>query len=349
MASTTDIAVNTDLIDSVTTRSNRAAQQWRPGASVRDVRPLTGGTSSLTFIADIHEPSAATTESVVIKVAPPDLEPVRNRDVLRQGRVMTALTDAPGVAAPAVYFTDAGAPPRIPPFVVMARVPGECVEPLLDAERPLGETTRAQTYRRFLDAARILGKLHRVRPVDVGLDSEPLVTLQDEIDRWTRAFETVPEDLQGDYLSAAAALHATAPTPAPPVINHGDYRLGNTLCVDDRVTAIIDWEIWSIGDPRIDLTWLTYFTDEAGHPAAARNQPCGTPSVAEVVAAYQESLGAPVTDIDWFHALTRYKEAAATGLLIKRARRKGGLSRSFAQMEPALPGLVAEAKSLVGY
>ncbi|MFT4124714.1 MAG: phosphotransferase family protein [Gordonia sp. (in: high G+C Gram-positive bacteria)] len=336
------------LIADITDRVSLAARQWRPDAAIDRVRPLTGGTSSLTFIAEIAAVEDGG-EALVIKIAPPGLPPVRNRDVLRQGRVMSALAGADGVAVPAIRFSDPGSPPERPPLIAMDMIPGECTEPLLDAERPRDPATREQTRHRFLDAVRMLGNLHRLRPAALGLGLEAPVPLAAEIDRWTRAFETVPADLQGDYRSAADALSATMPEPVAPVINHGDFRLGNTLCVGDRITAIIDWEIWSVGDPRIDLSWLAYFTDEAGHPAAAGSQPCGTPAITEVVAGYEEAVGTAVRDLEWFHALTRYKEAAATGLLIKRARRKGTLSRSFQQMEPALPALVAEARTLVGY
>lgn len=195
----------------------------------------------------------------------------------------------------------------------------------------------------------MLGKLHRVVPSDVGLGDEPTVSLRDEIDRWSRAFETTPPDLQGEYRACAKALHDTMPAAERPVINHGDYRLGNTLCEGTAVQAIIDWEIWSIGDPRVDLTWLTYFTDEGNHPAAPpRRELSGTPSVAEVVREYESAFGAAVTDIDWFNALTRYKEAAATALLIKRARKNGSMNAPFKRMEPALPSLLADARTLTG-
>lgn len=330
------------LIADIEARAHAAGQAWRPGLELTDVRPLAGGTSSLTFIADTTHDGVA--ESLVLKVAPPGLEPVRNRDVIRQGRVMNALQAAEGVAAPAVYFED----DALPPFVAMQMVPGECVEPLLSADRPRDEATKAQNRARYLDAARMLAKLHSADPAAIGLGDESVVNLGDEIDRWTRAFETVPDDLRGDYRACARALHETMPAAAPPVVNHGDYRLGNTLCDGDVVTAIIDWEIWSVGDPRIDLTWLAYFTDEAGHPAADPGGPCGTPTIAEVVDAYEQALGRKVEDIDWFHALTRYKEAAATALLIKRARKRGALTPTFQRMEPALPGLLAEALSLIG-
>lgn len=335
------------FVADLTARATEAAASWRPGVEISNVRSLTGGSSSLTFIADAVTGSG--TEPVVLKVAPPGLEPVRNRDVLRQGRVMQAVQDAPGVAAPAIRFEHPGSPPEIPPFVAMQMLPGECVEPILDGDRPRDEETRADNHARYVDATRMLAHLHQITPADVGLGAEPQVTLADEIDRWTRAFETVPEDLRGDFQTCAKALHATTPPAVPAVINHGDYRLGNTLCVGPRVTAIIDWEIWTVGDPRIDLTWLSYFTDEAQHPATKGSEPCGTPTIDEVIRTYEAALGGSVADIEWFHALTRYKEAAATGLLIKRARRSGTMSESFQMMEPALPGLLAEALTLIGY
>ncbi|ARE37876.1 aminoglycoside phosphotransferase (plasmid) [Rhodococcus sp. BH4] len=334
------------LVRELASRTAVAAEKWRAGTTVTDVRALTGGASSLTFIAELEH--GGLSESVVLKVAPPGLAPLRNRDVIRQGRVMNALQGKFGVKAPIVRFDDSGDPPNVPPFVAMEVVPGECVEPLLEAERVRDAESRRQTRARFLSAARMLGHLHRVNPCDVGLGDEPVMELSGEIDRWTRAFETLPDDLRGDFQACAQALHETMPVALPPVVNHGDYRLGNTLCEGDAVTAIIDWEIWSVGDPRVDLTWLTYFTDEAKHPAAAGTGPCGAPTVAEVVREYEQALGRSVPDIDWFNALTRYKEAAATGLLIKRARKGGIVNSSFTLMEPELPNLLSEAMSLIG-
>jgi aminoglycoside phosphotransferase (APT) family kinase protein len=153
----------------------------------------------------------------------------------------------------------------------------------------------------------------------------------------------VPPDLQGEYEHCAQALRATMPAPLPPVVNHGDYRLGNTLCADGRVTAVIDWEIWSVGDPRIDLSWFAFFTDEARHPAMPSPGPTGMPTATDLLARY----GRELPDLRWFDALTRYKEAGATALLIKRGRKAGDLPDSLERMVPALPDLVREAEELV--
>ncbi|MEX5637747.1 phosphotransferase family protein [Parafrankia sp. FMc2] len=325
-----------DLSGVLRERAGVAAQSWAPGVEVVDVAPLTGGASSLTFVATLRgvpDPHSR----IVLKVAPPGLPPVRNRDVLRQGKLMNALHGRPGVRVPPVLFSDAAAPP----FVAMGLMPGECVEPVLADERDparLGEV-RA----RALDAAKVLSAVHAVNPEQAGLGDEPVVTLGDEIDRWTRAFTTVPADLQHDYEDAARALHATMPAALPPVVNHGDYRLGNTLCEDGRVTAVIDWEIWSVGDPRVDLSWFAYFTDEAGHPGMRAPGPTGMPNIAELLAAYGQDL----PDMRWFDALTRYKEAGATALLIKRGRKAGDLPPSMERMVPAMPIMLREAREWV--
>ncbi|TVZ02746.1 phosphotransferase family protein [Trebonia kvetii] len=326
-------------------RVGQRVTDWRPGARVRGVSPLTGGTSSLTFIVDLAGVAAVETP-VVLKVAPPGLAPLRNRDVLRQARLQQTIQGTPRPLAPDVLFSDPGEPPEVPPFMAMNLVAGECVEPVLcdDAERPAPVQVRA----RFFDAVRVLAQLHALVPAEVGLGDEPVVGLADEVDRWTRAFTTLPPEMAGDYERAAKALRATMPAPLPPAFNHGDFRLGNTLCEGDRVNAVIDWEIWSVGDPRVDLSWLTYFTDDAGHPAVAPGTVAGTPAGREVVRAYEDAIGRPVPELGWFDALTRYKEAATTGLLLKRALKLGRpVKESMARMQPELPRLVQEAIRIV--
>src|SRR5215218_4659201 len=50
-------------------------------AGVEDVHPLTGGASSLSYAGTVGGPAG---RRVVVKVAPPGVAPVLNRDVLRQ-------------------------------------------------------------------------------------------------------------------------------------------------------------------------------------------------------------------------------------------------------------------------
>ncbi|WP_460062964.1 phosphotransferase family protein [Streptomyces sp. YKOK-I1] len=338
------VADSADPTAELAQRAGAALRGWAPDATVESVEPLAGGTSSLTYVA-VLSGAPDGYERVVLKVAPPGLEPVRNRDVLRQGRLMRLLGDVAGVRVPKVLFSDKGAPTARQPFVAMELVPGECVEPVLV---PRGTVPAGQVRARALDAARMLAHLHRVDPKRTALAVEPVVTPGAEIDRWTRAFTTVPEDLRTGYEAVEARLRATMPAAMMPVITHGDYRLGNTLCEGSSVGAVIDWEIWSLGDPRVDITWLTFFTDEARHPASPSHEPTGMPSKAELIDAYQEERGGALPDLPWFEALTKYKESAATALLVKRGRKAGRLTDMHRRMRPALPVLLGEAMELLG-
>jgi aminoglycoside phosphotransferase (APT) family kinase protein len=319
-------------LDDLARRATAAAQQWVPGCSVSDVQPLTGGASSLTFTALVSG-GPVDGQRIVLKVAPPGLEPVRNRDVARQARLMRALAGAAGVRVPAVYFEDDGAPPAVSPFHAMDVVPGECLEPIL-TEMPAA--TLPIVPDRAFGAARMLAALHRVDPDAVGLGDEKRYTLDGEIKRWTRAFQTVDERMSARHEEAEKLLVETMPAALPDAVCHGDYRLGNMLCDGSEVTALIDWEIWSLSDPRLDLAWFLFFTDDAKHPMASNPGPTGMPTATALLDAYVEESGAVPANLEWFHCLIRYKEAAATALLMKRVVKAGGDAGAAWQQIPAL-------------
>src|SRR5690625_1470706 len=100
-----------------------------------------------------------------------------------------------------------------------------------------------------------------------------------------------------------------------PVLVHGDYRLGNMLCQDTEPNALIDWEIWSAGDPRVEIGWFLVFADGTNFPVVGRNV-AGLPSEEELTGA--ASGGTPYPDQAWFNALGRYKMAAIMGHNLRR-------------------------------
>jgi aminoglycoside phosphotransferase (APT) family kinase protein len=54
---------------------------------------------------------------------------------------------------------------------------------------------------------------------------------------------------------AFAWLRRSPPKASRVAIVHGDCRLGNFLERNDRITAILDWELVHLGDPIEDLGW----------------------------------------------------------------------------------------------
>lgn len=52
-------------------------------------------------------------------------------------------------------------------------------------------------------------------------------------------------------------LEANAPDPVTPVFCHRDYRTGNYMVDDRKLTAVLDWEFAGWNDPMEDIGWLT--------------------------------------------------------------------------------------------
>jgi aminoglycoside phosphotransferase (APT) family kinase protein len=46
------------------------------------------------------------------------------------------------------------------------------------------------------------------------------------------------------------------PSPAKPILVHGDFRNGNLIIGPDGLRAVLDWEIAHLGDPIEDLGWI---------------------------------------------------------------------------------------------
>ncbi len=328
-------------LDDLPQRARRALRRRWPSAELRDLRALHGGISSLTFSAALTATGAAAAP-VVIKVAPPGLAPVRNRDVLRQARVMAAVHGAPGVAVPAVLAQDDGTPP----FFVMEFIPGEAYEPkwdLSDAPPP-----PAMVASRARAAARMLARLQAIDPVAVGLGAEAALSPAAELERWAQLFATVGDELRGNETELRDALAGRIPVAAPARILHGDYRLGNMQFAGDRLAAIIDWEIWSLGDPRGDLAWLMLFTDPVQQRVAERdpaNQAAADamPDADTLLAHYLDAAGETETpaDLAWFRALSCYKLGATVMAIAKRNRRQARPDPSLELAAVTTPPLLA--------
>lgn len=310
-------------------------RQRLAAADVTDVAALAGGASSFTFRG------TRSARAVVIKSAPPGVEPTAHRDVLRQARIIKALA-ASRVPVPEVLWEDPGDPPLTPPLFVMSHVDGDCVEPLFDGCPPSPELGE-----RYRNACRAMAALHSVSPSDIGLGGEPVIDPVSEVERWCQTLQTVDAALVPGWQHVRDALLRCTPTAIAPSVVHGDFRLGNLMAAGASVNAVIDWEIWSIGDPRIDAGWFLINCDPDTYQRV--RVPAGiAPPIAELAEIYQHELGHEVVDLGWFSALACFKSAATWSLIVKHNRRRRSPREELEAMAPTLPRLLARARSMVG-
>jgi aminoglycoside phosphotransferase (APT) family kinase protein len=273
----------------------------------------------------------------VVKVAPPGVNPVLNRDVLRQARLLRALSGS-GVPVPEVLWEDAGDPPEVPPLFVMELVPGTSFEPLFDPDDGGDVEMVAERMRQ---AARLLVALHAVDPMAIGLGREPVVDPAQEVARWCRLLETVDQSLAPGWDEVANALRRMEPPGLPGRIVHGDFRLGNMLAVDAVISAIIDWEIWTVGDPRVDVGWFLVNADPDtyGRPTRYAGR---LPPPTELATIYGDA-----SDLAWFQALACFKSTATWALIIKHNRRRSVPDPALEAMAKVLPRLLGRSLGLL--
>jgi aminoglycoside phosphotransferase (APT) family kinase protein len=157
--------------------------------------------------------------------------------------------------------------------------------------------------------------LHAVDPESVGLGDfgRPEGFLERQLRRWKKQLDgNRSRDLPGvDELHDRLA--SSVPVSGRPSIIHGDYRLDNVLVnADDRITAVLDWEMSTLGDPLTDLALLVAYAERdkvsLQFVSNASSAP-GYPRNDEVIARYAERSGRDVSRLNWYVGFAFFKLA----------------------------------------
>jgi len=213
-----------------------------PYLELEAAEPAPEGHSGFTYLLRLV--GASRTRRAVIRVPPPRARPVGAADVLRQGRIMSALHVA-GIPVPAVLAmvpgerTAAGRP-----FLLMQMVEAE------NAAQAARSTPPRQLLRSALD---VQARIAALPLAATGLADEPVHAALRQVARWEPLMERGPEDLTRGWQQLAAALRSRHPTAGAGGLAHGDYQFGNLLFHGGAVAAVVDWEIAELGPRQVDV------------------------------------------------------------------------------------------------
>jgi aminoglycoside phosphotransferase (APT) family kinase protein len=230
-------------------------------------------------------------------------------DMAREHRVMTALRDT-AVPVPRTYALCEDEDVLGAPFYVMERVHGTPYRTASELAALGPERTRAVSVR----AVETLATLHSVDPeaVELGDFGRPEGFLERQVRRWKKQLDAShSRDLEGaDELHALLA--ASIPTEQAPAIVHGDFRLDNLL-VDshDRVAAVLDWEMATLGDPLTDVALMLVY-GRLGSLDASVSDSSSAPgflSETETVELYADRSGRDLSAMGFYLGLASFKLA----------------------------------------
>lgn len=264
----------------------------------------------------------------VIRIPPPYAPADRDQGILREWRIVAALdgTDVPHTKAVAVC-EDPSVLGRT--FYLMGFIDGWSPMGLEDRKWPPPFDTdldaRAGLAYQLVEGIALLSKVDwRARGLaDLG---RPEGFHERQVDRWTAFLERIKgRDLPG-FDEAAAWLRAHRPIDYVPGIMHGDYQFANVMYhhgAPARLAAIVDWEMGTVGDPKLDLGWVVQsWPQDTSGPEASESgyvDMRGMPSRDQVLAHYSEVSGRQVDDIDYYVILAKWKLAVVLEQGFQRA------------------------------
>jgi aminoglycoside phosphotransferase (APT) family kinase protein len=318
---------------------------WMDGAGLAPGQPIehrfiSGGSQNEIYEirrGDVH---------VALRIPPPGAPVPRDDGIVREWRIIEALagTDVPCTQAVAVC-TDPAVLGR--PFYLMGYV---------DGWSPMGRdgwpapfdtdlTARRGLAYELVDGIALLSKVDwRAKGLaDLG---RPDGFHERQVDRWTAFLERIKgRDLPG-FDEASAWLRAHRPLDFVPGIMHGDYQFANVMFRDGapaRLAAIVDWEMGTVGDPKLDLGWVVHGwpadTDAQGDAFAGYVDMTGMPSRDEILARYAEVSGRQVDDIDYYVVLAKWKLA----VVLEQGFQRAGDDEKLLSFGPIVLKLMREA------
>jgi aminoglycoside phosphotransferase (APT) family kinase protein len=280
---------------------------------------LAGGHSNLTYSV-----TGADDARFVVRRPPMGTSGGRAHDMGREFRVISALwpTEVP---VPQAFALCEDEEVNGAPFYVMSMVDGHVVDNPDVADECLPDpVARRRATEQIVD---VMGDMHRVDVDAVGLGEE--ARREDFLERQIQRFTTVWERTKTRELPAMEALADQLRRAAPPQrytgIVHSDYRLGNVI-VDDSGTlaAVLDWELWTLGDVLADLGFLlnNWYEPDDDIPLVWMEVPPtvggGFGTRAEVVERYASRTGFDVSAVEYYRSFQFWK----VGVLAEGVKRR---------------------------
>jgi aminoglycoside phosphotransferase (APT) family kinase protein len=288
-------------------------------------------------------------ERCVIRIPPSFAPPDRDEGILREWRIVRALdgTDAPHTAAVAVC-DDPSVLGRT--FYLMGFV---------DGWSPMGRDRWPEPFDSDLEARAGLGYqlaegialLSKVDWKARGLEGlgRPENFHERQVDRWTSFFDRYKfRELEGIDV-ASAWLRSHEPLDYIPGVMHGDYQFANVMYehgAPAKLAAIVDWEMGTVGDPKLDLGWMVQgWPDDTMAPDASNSgyvDMRGMPSRDQVLEHYANVSGRQVDDIDYYVILAKWKLA----IVLERGYARAGDDEKLNAFGPIVVDLMKGAAEL---
>jgi aminoglycoside phosphotransferase (APT) family kinase protein len=285
-----------------------------------EIKQFAGGQSNPTFLL-----KSGDRRYVVRKKPPGTLLPTAHM-IEREYRIYRALEDT-GVPVPRPYLLCEDPSIVGTAFYVMDYIDGRVM-----ADWALPELSPSERRAVYDDMNRVLAALHSVDVQKKGLGDygKPGNYFERQISRWTKQYVAAQTRDIEPMNRLIEWLPRNVPADDTTTIVHGDYQLYNLMFhpTEQRVVALLDWELSTLGHPMADLAYncMIYHKPEAAELGE------GIPSEEEYVAMYCERTGrARIPNWNFYVAFGFFRHASIVQGVYKRGLQGNASSSSALQ------------------
>ena len=304
------------------------------------IEQFPSGYSNLTYLVRVGG------EEYVLRRPPFGNRVQSAHDVGREYRVLSKLNAVYELAPrPVLHCEDdsvLGAP-----FYLMERRKGI----ILRRDPPRGLDLSPDTMRRLSEnLVDNLARLHSLDYVAAGLGDlgRPEGFVERQVAGWTKRYHAAATSEVAAMNALAVWLADHQPRESGSALIHNDYKFDN-LVLDPadptRITAVLDWEMCTIGDPLMDLGCsLAYWVEAGDEPAlkafvAGPTDRPGALTRREIVDRYTRTSGRDVSDILFYYCYGLFKLAVIVQQIYYRFAQGHTRDPRFAQLDKVVASL----------
>ncbi len=241
------------------------------------------------------------------------------------------------------------------PFYIMDRVEGYIIRPNLQEQDSPGE----EVIRNVSDSlVSTLVELHNVDINEANLNNLGKIDgyVKRQVEGWIKRYNHSKTDIIANMDFVAKWLNDNQPLEVEGSIVHNDFKYDN-LVLDknnhSKITAVLDWEMATIGDPFMDLgTTLGYWMDKNDLPELKLFQLSattleGNPTREGILEMYESKSGKTIPNPVFYYVFGLFKIAVIAQQIYFRYKKGFTKDRRFGLLNLAVMSLSIMAKQAI--
>lgn len=277
--------------------------------SINSVGQFGGGYSNLTYLIQTEK------KAYVLRRPPFGAKDIqKGHNMVREHQIISTLCQAGYSKVPQTILCCEDESILGCPFYLMEKIEGVVLRGKMGNKLNVPSAQMRQLSQNLIDA---LIELHKIDLDKTGLTQigKPEGYIQRQVEGWIKRYEAAQTEDISHMQDLAEWLKQNLPEEIAPSLIHNDFKYDNAILSPDtlEIIALLDWEMSTVGDPRMDLgTCLSYWC-EAGDSDFEKSFNVswlpGNMTRREVADYYAEKSGLDIHNIQYFYVFGLFKNA----------------------------------------